>query len=65
MTIKEKILRHLQAGHKITPLEALRDYSTMSLPYHIYALRQEGHDIRTRYRIGFDGKRTAEYEMVG
>lgn len=64
MTTKEKILRHLQAGHSLTPLEAVQAYGTMSLPYHIFALRREGYNIRTRIRRNFQGTRYAEYYLV-
>lgn len=63
LTIKEKILRHLQSGHTLTNLEALREYGTMSLPYHVFALRQEGYNIVTREKRSFNGQRYAEYYM--
>lgn len=64
MTLKEKILRHLQSGRTLTPLEALREYGTMSLPYHIHALRREGYNILTREKTTFDGRRYAEYRLA-
>lgn len=64
MSIKEKIRRHLESGETITPLQALQEYGTMSLPYHVFALRREGYDIRTRIKTSFSGRRYAEYYMV-
>lgn len=63
VTIKEKILRHLQSGHSINNLIAIKEYGTWSLPYHIFALRRDGHKIRTRIRPTFNGQRFAEYYM--
>lgn len=65
MTVKEKVLRHLQSGRSLTNLQALQEYGTMSLAYHVWALRQEGYDIRTRIRTSYNGRRYAEYYIPG
>lgn len=63
MTVKQHILRHLQAGNKITPLEALSEYGTIRLGAYIYDLRKEGHKIRTNMKRSFNGKTFAEYSL--
>jgi hypothetical protein len=47
MTQREKVLKALQRGQKLTPLEALNRGMGMRLGGHIYALRKAGHDIRS------------------
>ncbi len=64
MTTKDKILQHLQSGNTITPLEALEEYETMSLPFFIYQLRQEGFIIQTDIKTTFQNKRYAEYTLI-
>lgn len=47
MTQREKVLKALQRGQKLTPLDALSRGMGMRLGGHIHALRQAGHDIRS------------------
>lgn len=47
MSQREKVLRALQRGHKLTPLDALNRGMGLRLGGHIYALRKAGHDIRS------------------
>lgn len=63
MTAKERILQHLLAGYTINNLIAMKEYGTWSLPYHIFSLRREGYEIKTRMKETFSGKRYAEYYM--
>lgn len=42
------ILKHLQTGVEITPLEALRLYGAYRLGAIIHRLKKEGYKIRTR-----------------
>ena len=46
-TQKEAILRHLQSGKTITPLEALNLYGCFRLGARIWDLRNEGYVIRS------------------
>jgi hypothetical protein len=46
-TQKEAILRHLQSGKTITPLEALNLYGCYRLGARIWDLRNEGYVIRS------------------
>jgi len=42
------ILRHLQAGRRITPAEALAEFHCGRLGARIWELKQEGHPIQSR-----------------
>lgn len=56
------ILKHLQAGLTITPLEALKRYQCFRLSARIHDLKAKGHDIRTD--IILDGrKKYAIYKL--
>jgi len=48
MTQPDAILQALQAGVKLTPADALRDYGCMRLAARIYDLRQDGYTIMER-----------------
>lgn len=41
----ERILKHLQAGHALTPLEALERFGCFRLGARIWDLRQSGYPI--------------------
>ena len=57
------ILRLLQAGHSITPMEALSMYRCNRLAGRIWELKRQGHAIETQMReIG--GKRVASYRLA-
>ena len=47
MSQRQKVLKALQRGQKLTPLDALNRGMGMRLGGHIYALRKAGHDIRS------------------
>ena len=42
------ILKALQLGRRLTPLDALRDFSCFRLGARIYELRQAGHPIQSK-----------------
>ncbi|MGE9659228.1 helix-turn-helix domain-containing protein [Snodgrassella alvi] len=44
----EQILKYLQAGNALTPLEALRKFNCLRLGARIYDLRQLGYQINSR-----------------
>ena len=44
---KSKILKHLQEGRSITPIEALRDYGCFRLAAIIHVLREDNYNIIT------------------
>lgn len=58
-----EILRHLQRGRSISPLEALRKFGSLRLGARIWDLKQEGHDIVRQWET--DGeKRYARYSLA-
>ena len=62
-TQKEAILRHLQSGKTITPLEALELYRCYRLSARIRELRDEGYVIRSENVK--QGKKTfSSYELI-
>lgn len=56
------ILEALQAGRKLTPLDALAEFNCMRLGGRIHNLRQLGHNIITE-TVEVNGKRFASYSM--
>lgn len=50
MSQVNQVRRHLEAGNKITPLQALRQFGAMRLAHIIYKLRQQGYNIVTDRR---------------
>ena len=62
-TQKEAILRHLQSGKTITPLEALNLYRCYRLSARIRELRDEGYEIKSENVK--QGKKTfASYKLI-
>ena len=62
-TQKEAILRHLQSGQTITPLEALNLYGCFRLGARIWELRDEGYEIKSENVK--QGKKTfASYKII-
>jgi hypothetical protein len=58
---REKILKHLRTGKRLTALEAFKTFTTLSLAQHIGALRKRGWIIQTEIKQSDSGKRYAEY----
>jgi len=63
MTQTKMILKDLQRGKAITPIDALRDYQCFRLAARVADLREQGHDIVTD-EIVKDGKRYASYRLA-
>ena len=61
-TQQQKVLRHLESGREITPLDALEQYGCFRLAAVIHTLRQEGHKIRTK-KMTRKGKTFASYKL--
>lgn len=57
------ILRHLQRGKSINPLQALNQYGCFRLGARIYDLKQRGYLIEKRMVKTANGKKYAEYSM--
>ncbi len=62
-TKKSLILRHLQTGSSITPIEALRLYSLYRLSDAIFKLRAEGYPIITENITHPNGDTHARYTL--
>lgn len=58
----EEILRHLQSGRSLSPLEALESYGSFRLGARVYDLKQRGHQIETVI-VKKNGKRFATYKL--
>jgi hypothetical protein len=57
------ILRHLEKGKSITPMESLIVYGIYRLSDCIFKLRNAGHDILTADRVDERGKKYGEYRL--
>lgn len=62
MSMKNQIRRRLEAGDKISPLTALRDFGCMRLAAVVHELRREGLEIVTDTRTQ-RGKQFAVYRL--
>jgi len=62
MNQSDAILKYLQAGHSLSPLEALHKFGCLRLGARIWDLKRQGHAIETQ--TGYDnGKHFAVYSM--
>lgn len=57
------ILRHLERGKTITPMESLIVYGIYRLSDCIYKIRNAGHDVLTVDRQDERGKKYGEYKL--
>lgn len=57
-----QILEHLEEGHELTPLDALKKFRSMRLGARIHSLRRKGHRITTTL-VARNGKRVASYRL--
>lgn len=61
---EEAILRHLQSGRSINPLQALDLYRCFRLGARIFELKQEGHPIeKEMIKVSGGKKRVASYKL--
>ena len=63
MSQSDDILKALQRGERLTPLDALTQYNCMRLASRISDLKREGHAIYTRTIKTPSGKSVSEYWM--
>ncbi len=63
MSQKEDILRCLNGGFKLTPLDALKLFGCMRLAARINDLRKDGHEIIANRRELPNGKTVCEYHL--
>lgn len=60
-----QVLRHLESGKSLTPLEALLLYDTFILKEIVYTLRRRGYKIKTDVMENQrTGARFASYSMI-
>ena len=59
----DAILAALQAGRKLTPLDALKDFYCFRLGARIWELKKQGYDIKTEMVKTTSGKRIARYSL--
>lgn len=58
------ILKHLQSGKSITPIEALEKFGSLRLSGRIYELKERGYKIKTEIIEINSGKRVAKYTLI-
>lgn len=59
-----RILAYLQAGHALTPIDALNRFGCFRLGARVWDLRREGYAIESKM-VERNGKRFAEYYIKG
>ena len=64
MSQNKQILKYLQDGNSITPIEALNKFDCLRLAARISDLRDKGFNIDTIEEIGTNGKRYARYVYI-
>jgi len=57
------ILSALQAGRKLTPLNALNEFGCFRLGARVWDLKKQGFDVKTVMVKTPSGKRVAEYSL--
>ncbi len=60
----EQILRYMQSGRKITPMEALNDFGCMRLGGRIFELKEAGYKIQDEWLKLPSGKRVKRYFLA-
>lgn len=63
-TQENMILKHLDTGVGITPIQALTFFGCFRLAAVIHKLKKKGHKITTKI-VEKDGKSYAKYHLVG
>ena len=62
-SVEERVLQYLQAGGRLTPLDALRMWGCFRLGARICDLKKQGHRIEARTIETENGKHVAEYRL--
>lgn len=65
MNQEDAILKHLQQGNTLTPLDALRLFGCLRLGARIWDLRQKGHNVEMKVVEVANGKHVAQYRLRG
>lgn len=58
-----EILKSLESGEKLTPIDALNRFGCFRLGARVYDLKRRGHNIITE-TIEKNGKRFAQYYLI-
>lgn len=58
---KAQILRHMQNGYSLTPIQALHLFGSLRLPARISEIRSEGWDVKSEFVKLPNGKRVKRY----
>lgn len=58
-----EILRALQSGERLTPLDALNRFGCLRLGARIWDLKRQGFSIKSRMIKTSNGKRVSEYSL--
>lgn len=61
----KRILAYLQAGNRITPIEALEKFGSFRLGARIADLRADGYEIQSEFVTTPTGKRVKAYWIQG
>lgn len=64
MSQADQLLKHLQAGGSLTPLQALEQYQCLALSQRMGELRRDGHPIVSEIVRLANGKRVARYSLA-
>ena len=64
MSQHAQLLRYLQEGGTLTPLQALEKFGCLALSQRMGELRREGHPIVSEIIRLSNGKRVAQYQLV-
>lgn len=62
MSQEAKILEHMKAGNRLTPIDALQKFGCFRLGARVHDLRMQGYAINSTL-VEQDGKRFARYWM--
>jgi hypothetical protein len=63
MSQTEAIKSALEAGDKLTPIDALNRFGVFRLGARVHELRREGLDVKSRLVATPSGKHVAEYSL--
>ena len=63
MSQTQLILKHLESGRSITPLEALQSYGCMRLGARVWELEKQGYKIKHEM-VHNNGKHFSKYSLV-
>lgn len=60
---RAQILRHLQCGHSLTPIQALHLFGSLRLPARIAEIKADGYPVQSEFVKLPNGKRVKRYYL--